>query len=305
MIFNTEAEFEVAVIQSLAQKGWESDVLKYPTEQDLLQNWAEILFANNRSIDRLNDAPLTDGEMNQIMEQIMLLTTASTLEGYRIVKQCGLVFGESVFKHGFLKSLGASVSDTVDKIRFGSHEMSGSTSLIQSARDYAYEKMMKQAIDKGANAIVAIDSDNTIGGDIMYISLYGTAVKVVPEEDYEKEKKLEREKEEQEKARIEKMKEEIARQKQEIANDIEQMKQDGAEPVNVSAEEMFIARMKEEGTATGIWKLWSIYELGAKHRNIDTYLSMRKDTELQQGKLNNIEQIKGIVEQMLQKEMQD
>ena len=32
--------------------------------------------------------------------------------------------------------------------------------------------------------------------------------------------------------------------------------------------------------------------------------SMRKDTEIQQGKLNNLEQIENIVEQMLTKEVQ-
>lgn len=234
----------------------------------------------------------------------MKLTTASSLEGYRVVQQFGIVFGEVVFKHGFLKSLGASLSDTIDKIRFGSHEMSGSSALIESAREYAYEKMIKQASDRGANAIIAIDTDNTIGGEIMYISLYGTAVKVVPEEDYENEKRKARDVEEQEKARIEKLKEEIIRQKKEMADEIEQKKQKGIEIDEVSAEDMFLAQMKEEKTLTSIWKIWSIYELGSKYRNIDTYLSMKKDTEIQQGKLNNLEQIKNIVEQMLTKEVQ-
>ena len=75
----------------------------------------------------------------------MLVTTASSLEGYRIVEQFGVVFGESVFKHGFLKSAGTSLSDTMDRLRFGSHELSGSTSLIQSAREHAYEKLVSQA----------------------------------------------------------------------------------------------------------------------------------------------------------------
>ena len=40
--------------------------------------------------------------------------------------------------------------------------------------------MMKAALDLGANAIIAIDSDNTIGDSICYLSLYGTAVYVEP-----------------------------------------------------------------------------------------------------------------------------
>ena len=70
MVFNKESDFENALITLLFDKGWEPEVLRYPTEKDLLQNWAQILFENNRGIDRLNDAPLTDGEMEQILEQI-------------------------------------------------------------------------------------------------------------------------------------------------------------------------------------------------------------------------------------------
>lgn len=35
---------------------------------------------------------------------------------------------------------------------------------------------MREALDRGANAIIAIDSDNTIGDNTCYLSLYGTAV---------------------------------------------------------------------------------------------------------------------------------
>ena len=56
--FNKESDFEAALITALQRYGWEKDVLKNPTEQDLLQNWANILFENNRDIDRLGDYPL-------------------------------------------------------------------------------------------------------------------------------------------------------------------------------------------------------------------------------------------------------
>lgn len=82
MAFSDEASFEEALIKALVQNGWESEVIKYPTESDLIQNWAEILFENNRGIDRLNDCPLTDGEMQQIMEQIKMLRTPLKLNGF-------------------------------------------------------------------------------------------------------------------------------------------------------------------------------------------------------------------------------
>jgi type I restriction enzyme R subunit len=59
MAFNKESEFEEALIKVLFTKGWEEKVLKNPTELELIDNWAGILFDNNRDIDRLNNCPLT------------------------------------------------------------------------------------------------------------------------------------------------------------------------------------------------------------------------------------------------------
>ena len=82
MVFNKETDFEQALIEALSHKGWEPKVLKYPTEEDLLKNWADILYENNRDIDRLNDYPLTSGEMQQIIEQITTLRTPLKLNGF-------------------------------------------------------------------------------------------------------------------------------------------------------------------------------------------------------------------------------
>ncbi len=82
MTFKNEAAFEQAFIETLFNKGWESTVLKNPTEQDLINNWAKILFENNNGIDRLNGQPLTDSEMAQIIEQIKTLRTPLALNGF-------------------------------------------------------------------------------------------------------------------------------------------------------------------------------------------------------------------------------
>ena len=82
MSFNNELAFESALINLLFEKGWEKNVLKNKTENELLQNWADTLFENNRGIDRLNDYPLTEGEMQQIVEQITALRTPLKLNGF-------------------------------------------------------------------------------------------------------------------------------------------------------------------------------------------------------------------------------
>lgn len=82
MAFTKEADFEEAVVKLLIERGWKDGVLKNYTEQQLIQNWANILFENNRGIDRLNDYPLTDGEMQQIMEQVMNAKTPMKLNKF-------------------------------------------------------------------------------------------------------------------------------------------------------------------------------------------------------------------------------
>lgn len=82
IIFNEEKDFEEAVIKALIEHGWESDVIRYPSEEDLIQNWANILFNNNKQGTRLNDQPLTSGEMAQILDQVRNLQSPMALNEF-------------------------------------------------------------------------------------------------------------------------------------------------------------------------------------------------------------------------------
>ncbi len=82
-MFSDELKFEEALVTLLTkEKGWSEKTLRFPTEKDLIKNWANILFENNRGIDRLGDWPLTEGEMQQILEQINRLRTPVNLNGF-------------------------------------------------------------------------------------------------------------------------------------------------------------------------------------------------------------------------------
>jgi len=80
--FPNEAAFEAAVIKGLQQYGWEHTVLHNLTPAELEANWADILFRNNRGIDQLNDVPLSETEMQKIMEQIAQLDSPVALNGF-------------------------------------------------------------------------------------------------------------------------------------------------------------------------------------------------------------------------------
>ena len=121
------------------------------------------------------------GDIYETLRKKLLLTTAGTLEGYKVKKQLGVVFGETVFKPSAGQQFTSVFGDMFRSLSFSAKEMKGQVGIIEEARKFAYIKMMKSALDSGANAIIAIDSDNTIGESICYLSLYGTAVYVEPE----------------------------------------------------------------------------------------------------------------------------
>ncbi len=80
--FQNEAAFEAAVVQKLlGSYGWE-EVLERPTPEQLVANWAKILFENNRGRDQLNDVPLSETEMQQILDQVAALATPVALNGF-------------------------------------------------------------------------------------------------------------------------------------------------------------------------------------------------------------------------------
>lgn len=81
-MFQKELDFEKALVTLLFDKGWAEKVIINPTEEDLIPNWADILFHNNQGKDRLNGQPLTKSEVAQILDQIKTLKTHLMLNGF-------------------------------------------------------------------------------------------------------------------------------------------------------------------------------------------------------------------------------
>lgn len=76
MSFKSEKEFEDAIINLLINKsGWAGGVINYPTQKDLIKNWADILFKMNNEVDRLNGVALNDGEITKLLNEINKLQT--------------------------------------------------------------------------------------------------------------------------------------------------------------------------------------------------------------------------------------
>ena len=81
--YTSEAEFENAVIEALiGRHGWSNKVLMYPTVDTLVDNWAEIVFKNNNTPHRLNGVPLSEGEKQQLVEQIRGLASPADAQRF-------------------------------------------------------------------------------------------------------------------------------------------------------------------------------------------------------------------------------
>ena len=107
-----------------------------------------------------------------MMDQLQV-TTAFTLDGYRIVKNLGVVRGITVRSRSIIGNIGAAF-----QILFG-----GNISLLQElcekARHDAFAIMVRHGEETGANAIIGMRYDaNEIMSGVAEVLAYGTAVVV-------------------------------------------------------------------------------------------------------------------------------
>ncbi|HTK82958.1 MAG TPA: YbjQ family protein [Bacteroidota bacterium] len=102
-----------------------------------------------------------------------LVTTAFTLDGYKVVRQLGLVRGITVRSRSIVGNIGAGIQTL-----FGGN-ITLYQELCEKARQEAYEIMMYHAQQIGANAIIGMRYDaNEVAAGVTEVLAYGTAVVV-------------------------------------------------------------------------------------------------------------------------------
>ena len=164
--FSKESEFEAAVIGELRQRGWgEAPVIRHPTEADLLKNWAQILFENNRGIDRLNEVPLTDSEMQQIVEQIAALRTPLRLNGFINGKSVSIIRDNPADALHFGKEVSLKIYDR--------HEIAAGQSRYQIVQQPKYVRGAPLLNDRRGDLLLLIN-----GMPVIHIELKKSGVAV-------------------------------------------------------------------------------------------------------------------------------
>ena len=106
----------------------------------------------------------------------MIVVNTETIPGYRILEVKGIVQGNTVRAKHAGRDIAAGLKNLVGG------ELSGYTELLTESRRQAMERMLAQAEELSANAVVNVrftTSSVTPGASEMYA--YGTAVVVAPE----------------------------------------------------------------------------------------------------------------------------
>ena len=103
----------------------------------------------------------------------MILTNIDSVPGKNIVEHFGVVMGSTVRAKHIGKDIMASFKNIVGG------ELKGYTELLDDSRKQAIERMIKQAEQLGANAIINIRfATSSVAQGAAELYVYGTAVRV-------------------------------------------------------------------------------------------------------------------------------
>ena len=165
-MFDKEKDFEEALIQKLISDcGWDVQVIKYPTEDTLLDNWKTILFENNRRRDCLNEVPLTDTEMSQILAQINSISSPLRLNEFINGKSITILRDNPKD----LEHLGKSVSLKI----YDRMEIAGGTSRYQIAQQPIFKGKSQLGRDRRGDFMLLIN-----GMPVIHVELKKTGVPI-------------------------------------------------------------------------------------------------------------------------------
>ena len=104
---------------------------------------------------------------------INMITTSTQLEGYKIVKHCGVVRGIVVRSRSLLGNIAGGFQTL-----FGG-KISIYQELCEKTREEAFQHMQEDAQKRGANAIINMRYDaNEVMQGVTEVLAYGTAVVV-------------------------------------------------------------------------------------------------------------------------------
>lgn len=105
------------------------------------------------------------------IDETPMTTTTFTIEGFKIVKQLGVVRGITARSRSIFGTIGASIQTL-----FGGN-ISLFTELCEKSREEAFDMIVEHSQQIGANAVIGVRYDTTeLMSGVTEVLCYGTAV---------------------------------------------------------------------------------------------------------------------------------
>ena len=103
----------------------------------------------------------------------IIVTTGNEIPGKKIIKVLGVVKGSTVRARNIGRDIGAGFKSIIGG------EVKTYTEMTQNARDEAYNRMVNEAVDLNANAIIAVRfTTSMVMQGASEMLAYGTAVRI-------------------------------------------------------------------------------------------------------------------------------
>ena len=107
---------------------------------------------------------------------MIITTTPGNIAGYRIVKTHGLVRGNTLRARHIGRDIMAGLRAMVGG------EITDYTKMLAEAREQALDRMVEEASQMGANAVIGIEFATAyVMSNVAEVLVYGTAVTIEPE----------------------------------------------------------------------------------------------------------------------------
>lgn len=102
-----------------------------------------------------------------------MITTSIQLDGYRVIRNLGVVRGITVRSRSVLGNLAGGLQTLLGG------QISVYIDLCEKTREEAFQYMMQHAAERGANAVINVRYDaNEVMSGVTEVLAYGTAVEV-------------------------------------------------------------------------------------------------------------------------------
>lgn len=162
--FIKELAFEEALTNHLLKHGW-NEVIKNPTEEELVENWASIIYDNNREIDKLGNYPLTASEMQQVMDTVNMKSSPYEMNRFINGKEVCIKRDNEADTNNFGKEVYLKIFDPM--------EISSGQSRYQIARQPRFKTAYDMMGDRRGDMMLLIN-----GMPVIHIELKRSKIDV-------------------------------------------------------------------------------------------------------------------------------